>query len=267
MNMADGQHPREALQELLDGRLDAQASGDVVAHIASCSSCAGEIEILRWTRSTVASAFAAGPVPESLERSLRDALDREAHAAPLERVPWLTRARRPALAVAVLTFVILAVGIVFMSRRGDVPARVARDYLAYRTGAIDLDLKTADVVEMERFFARKGTGFQSRVLDLGMMGHRLVGGRVHRIRSVQSVLFVYAGPAGQVLVCQMYKGSVTDLPAAQEIRPNDGIEFHVYARAGTTLVFWQEGAVVCVLAGDGALEDVLKLAFTKAMKV
>jgi anti-sigma factor RsiW len=267
MNKADGQHPREALQDLLDGRLDGQARGDVVAHIASCSACASELEILRWTRSTAATAFAAGPVPESLERSIQAALDREEHPSRPKRDSWLTRIRRPALAFAVLTLVVLAVGIVLMSRRGDVPARVASDYAAYRTGAIDLDLKTADVVELERFFAQKGIAFQTRVLDLGMMAHRLVGGRVHRIRSLQSVLFVYAGPAGQVLVCQMYKGSVADLPAAEKIRQHGGIEFHAYVRDGTTLVFWQEGAVVCVLAGDGATEEVLKLAFAKAMKV
>jgi hypothetical protein len=40
----------------------------------------------------------------------------------------------------------------------------------------------------------------------------------------------------------------------------------VYERDGVTSVFWQEGTVVCVLASDLPREEVVQLAYAKAMK-
>jgi hypothetical protein len=34
-----------------------------------------------------------------------------------------------------------------------------------------------------------------------------------------------------------------------------------------TLVFWQEGAVVCVLASEGNTDEVVQLAYAKDVKV
>ncbi len=36
---------------------------------------------------------------------------------------------------------------------------------------------------------------------------------------------------------------------------------------GLTVVFWQEGAVTCVLTSDISPEEVVQLAFAKAVKV
>ena len=80
-----------------------------------------------------------------------------------------------------------------------------------------------------------------------------------------SALFVYRGKAGEELLCQMFAGRVASLPAGAERRENKGIEFYVYRSGGKTAVFWQEGAIVCVLVSDIAPEKVVQLAFAKAM--
>lgn len=49
-------------------------------------------------------------------------------------------------------------------------------------------------------------------------------------------------------------------------REHDGIPFQIYEAGELTLVFWQEGEVVCVLVGDGPPEAVIALALAKAMK-
>jgi len=65
----------------------------------------------------------------------------------------------------------------------------------------------------------------------------------------------------------MYEGQLADLPRSDDEREHNGITFRVY-RAGTvTLVFWQEGPVVCVLASDADAEAVIQLAYAKAVKV
>ena len=46
-----------------------------------------------------------------------------------------------------------------------------------------------------------------------------------------------------------------------------GIRFRIYRSGGVTLVFWQEGSVVCVLAADGDPEQAIQRAYAKAVKL
>ena len=118
----------------------------------------------------------------------------------------------------------------------------------------------------DRNFARSGLPFATRVFDLRMMGHALAGGRVHRLGSVPSALFVYRGAQGDLVVCQMYEGRLEALRPASEERTHNGVRFRVYREGDLTLVFWQEGNVICVLAAAGDPESAVQLAFAKAAK-
>ncbi len=71
---------------------------------------------------------------------------------------------------------------------------------------------------------------------------------------------------GADLICEMYPGSLADLPAEGEAHDHEGVRFVVYQRDGLTLVFWPEGSVLCVLAGEGGTDVVLPLAFAKAAR-
>lgn len=267
------EHPTQALQELLDGRHDAATRAEVERHVAGCERCQRELEVLRWTRQTLRDAAADEPVPATLEDDIMAALDREdggvtaAALAPVFRPFWrLPPAwRLPLAAAAVLG--ILGLAVLFLRPGVDLPARQARDFADYRAGRLTLELRADDVATVERFFSGRDLAFEARVLDLGMMAYEPVGGRVHRVEGQPSALFVYRGPDGQILVCQMFVGRVTDLPAPAERRSAKGIDFQIYERDGKTVVAWQEGRVVCILVSDIPREDVIQLAIAKAMKV
>jgi hypothetical protein len=64
----------------------------------------------------------------------------------------------------------------------------------------------------------------------------------------------------------MYEGRFAELPPADEVRRHDGMTFQVYRAGRLTLVFWQEGDMVCVLASDAESEEVIQLAYAKAVK-
>jgi hypothetical protein len=64
----------------------------------------------------------------------------------------------------------------------------------------------------------------------------------------------------------MYEGQLADLPRSGDMREHNGIAFQVYRVGALTLVFWQEGTVVCVLASDADAEAVIQLAYAKAVK-
>ena len=44
---------------------------------------------------------------------------------------------------------------------------------------------------------------------------------------------------------------------------HDGITFRIYRVNGMTLVFWQEGAMVCVLASERSTDEVVQLAYRR----
>ncbi len=48
-------------------------------------------------------------------------------------------------------------------------------------------------------------------------------------------------------------------------REQNGFRFQIYTRGAVTLVFWQEGDLVCVLASELPAVEVVALAVAKAM--
>ncbi len=172
-------------------------------------------------------------------------------------VPWLAAAAA----------LVAAVWMGGRFRTSSVPDSVADVYRAYASNALSLEVASNDPIELERYFLGRGLPFPTRVFDLGMMGFPLEGGGVRPVGGRDGLLIAYRGADGRVLLCQMYEGSVADLPEPIDRRTNDGITFHLYRDGDVTLVFWQEGAVVCVLAAEGDPETAIQLAFAKAVRL
>src|SRR6059036_1258598 len=258
-------HLGATLQDFLDGRLDDTRQVEVRAHLYGCPQCRGELEALRWVRDVALKQLPGEEVPPGLADRVTAALDaadgRTRPAANWTIRQWWQWATAGALlAAAVLALLLVA------RPRADLVDAVTRDFAAYSSGTLALDLRSSDGTAVESLYARGGIDFRTRVFDLGMMQYRLVGGRIHRLRGRPSALFAYRGPEGRDLVCQMYEGRLAELPRSDDVREHDGITFQVYHAGRLTLVFWQEGAVVCVLVSDTDSEAVIQLAYAKAAK-
>jgi anti-sigma factor RsiW len=259
-------HLGTTLQDFLDGRLAAARRSEVEAHLGTCPQCRRQLEALRWIRDVALKQLPGEDVPPALAGRVAAALDaahelsRPAASLTIGR-RWPKWAAAGALLAAALALLLVS------PRRANFTDAVARDFDEYSGGRLALDLRSSDGAAVERLFATGGIGFPARVFDLGMMQYRLAGGRIHRLRDRPSALFAYRGPAGRDLVCQMYEGWLSDLPRTDDVREHNGIIFQVYRTSGLTLVFWQEGAVVCVLASDAESEAVIQLAYAKAVKV
>lgn len=263
-------HYDAEIQDLLDDRLTAPVRGEVESHLEVCAGCRRRLEVLRWIKQAASRAAAEHDLPEGLAGDVTRLLDAEDRKQSAEGAGRRPRSSRVVWAAAVLLALAVAGSWLFLRRPGaaDLPTQVASDYGRYRAGELLLELETSRPEDAEALFRRRGLGFRARVFDLAMMGYRVAGARVHELSGRPSALFVYRGPGGELLLCQMYEGQVTELPAAgAERRRHDGIEFRIYRRGALTLVFWQEGEVVCVLASDIAPEAVVALAFAKAIKV
>ena len=197
------------------------------------------------------------------------ALDQEDRIAdaPRRLSPLLRRRARWVTALA--AGILLVAGITLLTQqrpqRQDVVPVLAGAFGHYRAAARTLDLLTDDAERLHAFFAAAGLGFDARVLDLRMMGYHLVGGSVEVIDGHRIALFAYRTDADRIVLCAMYLGDAA-ASAGGEVRRHAGIDFYVHRIEGKTVVLWQEGAVACALVADGDPEEVVNLAFAKAMR-
>ena len=260
-------HYEQEIQDFLDGRLNEPEQVRLAEHLAGCARCRRELEALKWLKHQALNQLPVEEVPPALTARVRAGLDAEdAAARGGSRHRTGFRPLRWAIAAGLAA---AALFVVFLVSRasGNLPERVARNFAEFAAGRIPLGVTAREPRVVEEYFAQNGMPFANRVFDLAMMRYELLGGRVHRMDGRQSALFAYRGADGRLVICQMYSGSVTELPAAAETREHDGITFQVYREGSTTVVFWQEGEVVCVLASDAPSEDVIQLAFAKAVKL
>jgi len=248
------------LQDLLDGRLDPAERARVQTHVDGCARCQAELEDLRRGRELARRGFASADLPPGL---LDDLLKRIDAATPRARNAALGRRRFLAFAAGTAAAGLLAV--VYIRGRRDLPSEAIEAYRAFQAGHRSLALTTSDPAALERFFQTHLT-FHVRVFDLGMMNYRLIGGRTDQLGGGETAWYVYEGPQNRRLLCQMFRGSLSELPTPSERRDRNGVTFFIYARAAHTAVFWAEADVLCVVVSDMPAEDTIALAFAKAMK-
>ena len=259
-------HFKDELQDWLDGRLDAATCDEVERHLEACAECRREYEAVAWTKREV-TRLPAAEAPSELREKILGALRAESNPANVIVPPpsfWKQR-RRSMLAAAAVVMLAAVLAAPWFLKKPGMPEIAARDFVAYRARQLALEFSTRDVKQMETYFAEHGVAFNTRVFDLGMMKYELVGGRVQQPGRAPRAFFVYRGPGNQKLVCQMFPGQAGELPKGATVREHKGIKFYTYEAGGVTAVFWQEGAVVCVLVSDIAPEQVVQLAFAKAM--
>ncbi len=264
--MSDDRHFGEELQDLLDGRLAEPTRGQVDTHVARCPQCRRDLAELKLGRAAprglpvlAEPANLAGRIARAL-----DGEDRASGSGPSR--PGIPRHWR-LVAAGLIAAVGLSALLLRPSATARLPAAVAGDFAGYRDARLALELRTSDPPTLERFFAERGIPFHIRVFDLTMMRHQLTGGRIHRLVGRPTALYAYAGPDAAQVICEMYAGTLAELPGPAEQRVHDGITFRIYRVGGVTLVFWQEGTVVCVLASEQNPDQVAQLAYAKAVKL
>jgi len=270
-------HPIEALHAAVNGRLGPQDQAALDAHLAVCAECRRELQAMTALARELEGSLGGDEGPVDLEARLSSALDEEdRRQLAAARPPTATASpghasavrtwRWAAAAAAIAAAVVLT--ILWSERRPapSAPVQVAGDFRRFVAGELPLPSRTTEPAALERTLAAASLGFEARVFDFGMMAYQLVGGGVHRVGTAPSALFAYTGPDALRLLCQMYPGRIADLPPPDERRSNDGIEFLVYRQGEVTVVFWQEGEIICALAADGDAEAAVKLAFAKAVR-
>ena len=262
-------HPEELLDARLDGRLSDPERAELERHLAGCARCRRRLEALAEARRVVREELPDEAPAADLEARILAALDREDAGAPASG-PAPARRSGPGWMLplaAVLVIGVVAAAIWLGRSRPSPPGMVDDAFTAYAglaAGELPRELRATEADVVAARWRAGGIGFPARVFDLGGMGIDLAGGDASELGGHPAARTVYAGGGGR-FVCWMLVGSLAELPPPAEIRHHGDFEFHVYRRGTTTLVFWQEGRILCAFAGGGDPESVIALAFAKAM--
>lgn len=256
-------HPDEALQELLDGRLSGDERAAVEDHLAGCVRCQRLRDSLLAARRLLRESATESVSPElaaALQRTIA-----EAAAAPPEEGgerPERRRARSWRLPASIAAVLLIAlVGLVLRWRAA--PSDPVGELLALHAGAVPVFVDREPAALEARFAA--ALPFRPRVLDLAAMDVHLAGGGTAHVGGSPAAWMLYTTPAGERLLCAMWRGRLAALPPADEGRERAPFTFRVYRRGALTVVAWQEGELVCAIVGGGDPEGVIALAMAKAM--
>jgi hypothetical protein len=128
----------------------------------------------------------------------------------------------------------------------------------YREGKLPLQVKTADGVRLERYFANEGISFGIRSLD--HPGVTLKGGCVQQFLNHKACTYVYQGFGDRSFVLLRYRGKIDELPAATEIRWDRNLGYYVYLRPRVAAVLWQSQDICSGLVSDASVEEIVGLA-------
>jgi len=255
-----GEHPGDDLQRLLDGRLGPERAAQVEAHIAECASCRREVGAIRQVKSALRQHLPQAAVPEEVAARVRATSTRTGGA--LAGFPR----RRVVAAAAVLAFAAILLFAITQTRDGPrgIASVVAADFTEYRSGALRPQRQSAVAAELEQFFQQAEVPIVSPVFEFGGMGFSLAGASVRQDHGTRRALVAYESAGGDRMICEMYEGRTSELSGAADVRDYDGKRFFVYRLGDLTVVFWQDGPLVCVLVMDGDPERAIAFARAKA---
>lgn len=257
--------PEGELDALLDGALTEQERARVEEHIAACEECGAELAQLRWSRSELRAVGARVPARDAaFEARLRTALDAE-DAARERSQRMLASRRRPRpwlLASAAALAAVLLVWLAASPQQVALPDLAAERYFAMRGEPAEQAL---DAAALEQRFRASGVAFRARVLDLDMLGFRIVGGSAFEVGATTSVETLYRDARGQSVLCLMLEGDAAALPAGGARFEHEGIVFASFQRGDVNVVVWSEGDVLCMLVAALPREELQALAIAKAM--
>jgi anti-sigma factor (TIGR02949 family) len=257
---------RRELENLVDGRLDNSRRARLESHLDSCAECRREWQALTSIKAALRATRTDSEAPIDLAARVRMELDREDRASP-SRFPVLRgrRARRFA-AFAAAAATAIAIALFSIPRATDLPSAAAQDWKRWTFGRLHLELRSGSPRVISRFFADRGLSFPVPAEMIALPGYPLLGARVHSLGGRQSTFLVYRGRRNETVVCQMYEGSVGDLPVGGRVLESGGVRVLVFRASDLTEVFWQDGPMVCVLVSDAAPEEIVRIALDKARR-
>jgi anti-sigma factor (TIGR02949 family) len=261
---------QELITALVDQELRDPERNSVAAHLQECANCRSVLENEQAIKQEVRAAGERIRAPSQLrERVLSDPRifpEKSRSARGWRDYVWPTPPiLRPVLAAALLLIVALPAFYVFQQRTTPIALAALETYDRFLNGELPVH-RTENTNEIIGQLTRAvGGRFHPMGYDLRAMNLEPVAGLVREIQGRKILVAVYQGQGGS-LFCYTFLGSEEDAPpsAARFFDPDKKMNFYAFTRGRVNAVLHREGEVICILASEMPMQELLALAESKA---
>jgi anti-sigma factor (TIGR02949 family) len=259
---------QELITALVDQELDQAERSALEAHLEECSGCRLAFEEELALKQKIRQAGERVHAPALLRsRILSDRrIFTEKSRTRWQDYIWpLSRLARPALAAGLLLAIALPGLFLLKPKSEPIAAAALETYDLFARGELSVR-RTENPDEIVEQLTRAVSGrFHPMAYDLTAMNLRPVAGVVREIHGRKILVAIYQGGGG-FLLCYTFLGSEEDAPpnAARFFDPDMKMNFHAFSQAGINAVLHREGDVICILASEMPMDELLALARSKA---
>jgi hypothetical protein len=162
--------------------------------------------------------------------------------------------------------VLLILPTYYLSNRISQPVALAafETYESFRQGKLPLE-RTSSGEIVRRLTQAVDGHFHPMGYDLSAINLEPVAGVVREINGRKILVAIYQGEGGSLL-CYTLLGSEADAPlnAARFFDQDKKMNFYAFSRAGINAVLHRERDVICILASEMPMDELLALARKKS---
>jgi anti-sigma factor (TIGR02949 family) len=262
------QEAQELITALVDRELVGSERGLLESHLQDCPSCRLAVEHERLVKQTLRERAERIQAPAGLRARLLS--DRrifpEKTGTRWQDYLWpKAHLARPALAAALLLAIVLPAVFFFKAGKEPVATTALESYDLFRKGALSVHRTENPNEVVEQLTRAVGGHFHPMGYDLAAMQLQPVAGFVQEIQGRKILVAIYQGQGG-TLFCYTFFGSEEDAPgnAARFYDPAKKMNFYAFSRGGLNAVLHREGEIICVLASEMPMDELLALARFKA---
>lgn len=258
---------QELITALVDRELLDPERQAVEAHLRECPRCPLVVEQERLLKEAVRGHAERMSAPHAL----RDRILADHRVFPVKSHPprrsraWTPALARPALAAALMMALVLPAFLLLKPKSEPIAAAAVEAYNILAKG----DLSTPGTEKpdeiVERLVREVGGHFHPMGYDLTALHLQPVAGLVREIQGRKVLVVVYQGQGGRLL-CYTFVGSDADAPpnSAKFFEPAKNMNLYAFSRGPVNAVLHREGEVICILASEMPMAELLELTRSNA---
>jgi anti-sigma factor RsiW len=227
---------KHLLPAFADGQLNPVRRFLVGRHIARCTSCLTELEVMQTMRTAIRTNLTVHRAPPALAMRIASALPREA-PPPVRRAP-LRQGFAGAAMAGGFAGVALTLAVMAMTPRADtLAADVVADHVRSMMADHLTDVATSDRHTVKPWLSAR-LDLSPEVKDFVAEGYPLVGGRLDYVEGHRAAAIVYRRDRHVINLFAFVADDRTDAPPQQQ------------SRDGFNIVRWRMGGVTYVAVSD-----------------
>ena len=262
----------EEAQELITGLVDRELLDpertSLESHLQECPRCRFAVEQEQLLKQTIRGSAERMRAPSALrarilsDRRVFPGKSRSRWQDYIWPIPHLAR---PALAASLLLAIALPAFFLLKPKSEPIAATALETYDRFARGELSVRRAENPAEMVEQLTRAVGGHFHPMGYDFTAMHLHPVAGLIREIQGRKILVVVYQGQGG-TLFCYTFLGSEEDAPvnSAKFFDAAKNMNLYAFSRRGVNAVFHREGAVICVLASEMPMEDLLALARSKA---